>query len=356
MNLDPNADRYRAAFDLAPWGIAIVDRHGVLLEANPALLAMFHTTGPEVQGRRLTDLVHPQARDRINEMIQGLGAGRADCGPAECRCLRKDGSEFRALLRCAALRDGSGEIIHRLGILEEISMHRSAETGRRRPAAQVPQVPKMETVDAPAGGIAHDLNNLLMGIQGNISLLLLDKAPDHRDVSYLKNVEKSVTQASELTRRILGLARGGKQDATAADLRPPLEKSAGISGRARREITILLVEDEEMVANIGCQMMERLGYRVIVAPTGNEALALYEAKWAEIDLVILDLVMPGMGGGAVFDRIRAINPQAAVLLSSGYTLGGQTSEIIKRGCRGFIQKPFSIEQLKRKISESLPVD
>jgi CheY-like chemotaxis protein len=168
-------------------------------------------------------------------------------------------------------------------------------------------------------------------------------------------MEKSVTQASELTRRILGLAHGGKLDARAADLQSP-GKSVETSGRTRREITILLVEDEEMVANIGCQMMERLGYRVIVAPTGNEALAIYEANWAAIDLVILDLVMPGMGGGAVFDRIRAINPQAAVLLSSGYTLGDQTSEIINRGCRGFIQKPFSLEQLKRKISESLPVD
>jgi len=127
------------------------------------------------------------------------------------------------------------------------------------------------------------------------------------------------------------------------------------AGAARRDAnTILLVEDEEMVANIGRQMLERLGYRVIVAQTGDEALALYEKRRAEIDLVILDMIMPGMGGGTVFDRIRAIDPQAAVLLSSGYSLNGQALEIMKRGCRGFIQKPFSIEQLKQKISEILP--
>jgi len=61
--------------------------------------------------------------------------------------------------------------------------------------------------------------------------------------------------------------------------------------------TILLVEDEEMVANIGRQMLERLGHRVIVAQTGDEALALYEKRRAEIDLVILDMIMPGIGGG-----------------------------------------------------------
>ena len=94
---------------------------------------------------------------------------------------------------------------------------------------------------------------------------------------------------------------------------------------------------------------------MIVAQTGDEALALYEKRRAEIDLVILDMIMPGIGGGAVFDRIRGIDPQAAVLLSSGYSLNGQALEIMKRGCRGFIQKPFSIEQLKQKICEILPV-
>jgi len=118
--------------------------------------------------------------------------------------------------------------------------------------------------------------------------------------------------------------------------------------------TILLVEDEEMVADIGRQMLERLGYRALVARSGAEALALYEQRQAEIDLVILDMIMPGMGGGAVFDRLRSINPQAMVLLSSGYSLNGQALDILNRGCRGFIQKPFSIGQLEQKIREILP--
>jgi CheY-like chemotaxis protein len=117
--------------------------------------------------------------------------------------------------------------------------------------------------------------------------------------------------------------------------------------------TILLVEDEEMVADIGRQMLERLGYRTLVARAGDEALAFYAERRAEIDLVILDMIMPGLGGGAVFDRIRAINPEAAVLLSSGYSLNGQALEILKRGCRGFIQKPFNLEQLGQKIREAL---
>jgi PAS domain S-box-containing protein len=353
MDLDPNADRFHAVFDIAPLGIAIADRHGGLLEANPAFLAMFGCTRQEVLGRSFIDLAHPEERDRIAGLVQSIRDGRADSYQAEKRCIRRDGGEFWAEVRCTALRDGKGDVTQWVGIVEDVSARRDAEWERRRLAAQLQQARKMEAVATRAGGIAHDFNNLLMGIQGNISLLLLDKAPDHRDVAYLKNVEKSVMRASELTRQILGFARDGKHEVRAVAAGGPPEKTADMPGRARREIAILLVEDEEMVANIGRQMLERLGHRVVVAQSGDEALALYEKRRAEIDLVILDMIMPGMGGGAVFDRIRAIHPQAAVLLSSGYSLNGQALEIMKRGCRGFIQKPFSIEQLKQKIGEIL---
>jgi CheY-like chemotaxis protein len=117
--------------------------------------------------------------------------------------------------------------------------------------------------------------------------------------------------------------------------------------------TILLVEDEEMVADIGQQMLERLGYKVLLARTGQDALLLYEEHHRDIDLVILDMVMPGMGGGDVFAGLKTINPEVAVLLSSGYIMNGQAREILNGGCKGFIQKPFSIEQLSLKIRELL---
>jgi CheY-like chemotaxis protein len=117
--------------------------------------------------------------------------------------------------------------------------------------------------------------------------------------------------------------------------------------------TILLVEDEEIVAEIGLQMLERLGYRALVAQSGADALALFSRHQDEIDLVILDMIMPSMGGGVIFDRLRALKPEIPVLLSSGYSLNGQALDILKRGCRGFIQKPFNIEQLQQKILEIL---
>ncbi|MCK4790202.1 MAG: response regulator, partial [Desulfobacteraceae bacterium] len=69
--------------------------------------------------------------------------------------------------------------------------------------------------------------------------------------------------------------------------------------------------------------------------------------------VILDMIMPDMGGGETYGRLKAINPDIKVLLSSGYSIDGQAKEILERGCHGFIQKPFNLKQLSRKIREIL---
>ena len=74
-------------------------------------------------------------------------------------------------------------------------------------------------------------------------------------------------------------------------------------------------------------------------------------KWREIQLVILDIVMPEMSGDEVFERIKEINPDAKVLLSSGYSIDGQARSILDKGCDGFIQKPFSMGELSEKIRE-----
>ncbi len=113
--------------------------------------------------------------------------------------------------------------------------------------------------------------------------------------------------------------------------------------------TIMLVDDEKMIIEVGMAMLARLGYEVLTAADGKSALDLYRREMDRIGLVILDMVMPGMGGGEVFDRLKAFDPAVKVLLSSGYSLNGQASEIIQRGCVGFIQKPFSLSQLSAKL-------
>jgi CheY-like chemotaxis protein len=113
--------------------------------------------------------------------------------------------------------------------------------------------------------------------------------------------------------------------------------------------SILIVDDESMIVKVGKAMLEKLGYRVFAARSGQEALDIFLQHKEEINLVILDMIMPGMGGGQTYDRLREIDESVKVILSSGYTIDGQAKEIMKRGCNGFIQKPFSIEVFSREV-------
>jgi PAS domain S-box-containing protein len=124
-------------------------------------------------------------------------------------------------------------------------------------------------------------------------------------------------------------------------------------GLIRGSATILLVDDEQLIIDVGRAMLERLGYRVLVCTNGEEAVKVVTEMGAEIDLVILDMIIPGTDGGAIFDGMRQIQPDIPVLLCSGYAINGQADRILKRGCNGFIQKPYSISELSLKIRNVL---
>jgi len=117
--------------------------------------------------------------------------------------------------------------------------------------------------------------------------------------------------------------------------------------------TILLVDDEQMMLEIGRDLLQTMGYRVITAHDGEEAVEVYRERRGEIDLVLLDIVMPKMGGGQAYDCIKAMNPEVKVLLLSGYSIDGEATQILERGCSGFIQKPFNLEQLSRSVKAVL---
>ena len=117
--------------------------------------------------------------------------------------------------------------------------------------------------------------------------------------------------------------------------------------------TILLIDDEEMVLEVGERFLKVMGYQVLTARGGREAIEVYKKHRDTIDLVLLDIIMPHMKGGEVFDRLKEINPEVKVLLSSGYSIDGEASQILGRGCSGFIQKPFDMNQLSQTIGTIL---
>ena len=394
-------------------------------------------------------------------------------------------------------------------LVQEIDEHKRAEEEKENLQNKLYEIQKIEAIGTLASGIAHDFNNLLMGIQGYASLMLLQTTPDHAYYTNLKSIEASVQRGAELTRQLLGVARGGKYEVKPTNFNKLLENSIKMFGRTKKQIrihekyqediwtvevdrgqmgqvilnlcvnawqsmpgrgdlfiatsnvvleenythpygvspgdyvrismtdtgvgmdedvrqrifdpffttkkrsrgtglglasaygiiknhggiinvysekgrgstfniylpalkkgiekeektlsgdiergteTILIADDEEMVLQVGEEMLNVLGYKVFSAAGGNEAVEVYRKRQDEIDLIILDMIMPDMVGGEVYEAIRKINPEVKVLLSSGYSINGEATEILDRGCNGFIQKPFGVKNLSKKIREIL---
>jgi len=131
------------------------------------------------------------------------------------------------------------------------------------------------------------------------------------------------------------------------------EKTVPFGEMPRGKEAILVIDDEPLVLKICCEILQALGYEVYGAACGLEALNLLESRRREFDLVILDMVMPGLSGEETFDRLRAVAPALRILLASGYSIEGQARKLLERGCNGFIQKPYRVETLSRKIREIL---
>jgi len=113
--------------------------------------------------------------------------------------------------------------------------------------------------------------------------------------------------------------------------------------------TILLVDDDPSIREFGQELLERYGYRVLLAESGEEALLKFGAHSADIDMIILDLGMPGMGGYRCLTELLKMDSTARILIASGYGPVGQAQDALKAGARGFISKPYRIEDMLAAI-------
>jgi DNA-binding NtrC family response regulator len=120
-----------------------------------------------------------------------------------------------------------------------------------------------------------------------------------------------------------------------------------------RSKCILFVDDEEVVLDVGTMMLERIGYQVIGARNSAEAVEIFKQSGNEIDLVLLDLKLPDQSGAYTFNKLREIDPDARVIISTGYNETQEVFDLIDLGCLGMLQKPFSMEKLFAKVAEAL---
>ncbi|NQT71066.1 MAG: response regulator [Desulfobacteraceae bacterium] len=139
---------------------------------------------------------------------------------------------------------------------------------------------------------------------------------------------------------------------------PAIEAPAKIPATPKRALpqdsgTILLVEDEEIVRDVSRALLERLGYRVLAAVNGQEAVNIAKSYDGNIDLALLDIILPDIEGKEVYPQLMEARPNLKVIVCSGYSIDGPGREILDEGAQGFIQKPFNLTALLDKLEEVL---
>jgi len=496
--LRASEEKYRILVENASDAISVA-QDGVIKFLNQKTVAMSGYSKAEIAKIPFFDLIHPEDRDMVIDRHLKRLAGEKPPSTYSFRIINKTGRAFWVELNTVFINwEGRPAT---LNFIRDITQQRKLE-------AQFQYAQRMESLGTLAGGIAHDFNNLLMGIQGNASLILIDKESGNPNYEKLKNIEQYVQSGTDLTKQLLGFARGGKYETKPINLNDLIKNQNRLFGRTKKEInvhgryaqdlwfveadqgqiqqvlmnlyvnawqampgggdlythtenadldenyvkpfkiepgryvkisvtdtgmgmddrtkkrvfepffttkgmgrgtglglasvygivknhggfiniysekgegttfniylpasekeviegkkpseevvkgegTILLVDDEEMITDVGRQLLEELGYKVMVAKSGREAVTLYEKNKADIDIVILDMIMSDMSGGKTYDRLKEINPDIKALLSSGYSINGRAQQILDHGCNGFIQKPFNMKALSLKISEIL---
>jgi two-component system, cell cycle sensor histidine kinase and response regulator CckA len=510
--LNNSEQRFRALVERSFDAVTLADAEGNIIYESPNVPRI---TGLDIHsriGKSGFEIVHPDDLPRARSVFLNiLAEPGATVTNLEFRGVRSDGTVWIA--ECNAVN-----LLHDPNVRAIVINHRDIterkrlEKEREKLQADLFQVQKMEAIGTLAGGVAHDFNNILAGVMGNLSLLELGTRNNfgnnpERD-RYIQEIKELVQRGADLNNQLLGFARRGKTEVGPLDLAHAVEKTADMFGRTRRDLvihqdfasslmpvlmdyaqieqvllnlfinaghampdgghlilradnvdltseqtethgaapgrfvklvvadtgvgmdeatrarifepffttksvgkgtglglasvygiikghggiitveselgkgtafslflpttqiavkkaafqtqpihqgegTILVVDDESILLKSVAQMLASLGYDVLTAATGRDAIEIVREKKNKLSLVILDLTMPEMSGAKTYEAIRAIAPQLKVLLSSGYSIEGQAQELLARGCCGFLKKPYDLGIISAKLKEVL---
>jgi len=222
----------------------IMDPEYRVIQANQAICRILGKSETELFGKHCYELFHdhrsehPPAECPIRKM---LISGMVETVEMEMELLGK-----RFIVSVTPLLDDRGQIQKIIHIATDITYLKESEEEKKKLQDRLIQIQKMEAIGTLAGGIAHDFNNILMGLQGHISMFLHDMNPEHPYRVKLENMESYIRRGADLTKQLLGFARGGKYDVKPTNMNELLGKSADLFGRTRKEISIYRSFSEDL--------------------------------------------------------------------------------------------------------------
>jgi PAS domain S-box-containing protein len=513
MALRESEERYRYLFEHSPDSILLMNLTGdgppVIIDCNEATCQMHGYSKEEMIGRPISLLDSEMDRAQIPERAKRVMAG--EVVKFEGEHVRKDGSHFPVEVVARMVEIGGESVLQ--GIDRDISDRKRAEEEKRSLEAQLVQAQKMDAIGRLAGGIAHDINNVLGTVMGATSLLTDELGPDHPQSPTVETIALACSRGRDVTRNFLGYARKGtfikevlhpntlieetaklleatipkkikidcrlntdlwpvtgdrsliaqalmnvclnavdamegegtlriESDNTelngnqppiprnldpgryvrltvrdsgvgmdqetasnvfepffttkakgkgtglglsmvygtilshggavtlesvpgdgtsvflllpATDAAPDAPADLAVSTEETQDVggLVLLVEDESLLRHVGRKMLEKLGFSVVEAENGVSGVEAFKEHGSEIALVILDLVMPEMDGAEAFAELKKIDPDVAVLISSGFTDDEVVEELLANGAVGFVEKPFDLNSLREAVAAAL---
>ena len=504
-SLDLSPDEMKSVLDSTPAGIGIIK--GRIIEwVNDSFCSMLGYDQNFLIGQD-TNIFYADSReyDRVGRDLYPK-VKKHGTGLVETKLVKKDGKLLNCRIRASQLNkhDSSKGMIFVITDISELKMLQT----------QLHQAQKMEAIGVLAGGVSHDFNNILMGIQGHLSLMQFNLNDIEKTKSHTNQIERLVKTAAELTKRLLGFARGGKYQISVLNINDLIPLALNIFAPTRKDIivhesydqqlhfvdadhtqleqvfvnllinasqampeqgeifvktqnifidknhdypfevrsgkyikvtikdtgigmdhetqrkifdpffstkstddqkgrglglstvygiiknhdgfiivesdkghgasfhvclpasensevqeitedsqdivqmqkgseTILLVDDEPEIINIGKNFLEKLGYKPIIARNGIEAVEIFKIFQDEISLIVLDLIMPEMNGKQAFAEIKKIREDSKILISTGYAVDDKIEELLNKGCQGFIRKPFSLNEFSYALRKIL---
>ena len=490
-------EKLRNFFETARDVLYITSLDGKIVEINKRGEDLSGYSRRELLELNVIDLYkNPADRERVVNMVISNGY----VTDYEIEMQRKDGSIVHCLFASTVRKDKEGNTIGFQGSIQDITEKKLLEQ-------QLVQAQKMEALGNLAGGIAHNFNNILVGIMGYAEFLMSRKDEKDPDYKAVKTIFESTTRAAEMTRQLLNVARAGEHAArkihpesilknTLPLIKNLFDKNITVTTHIQKDITpiigdqgqleqcllnlcinaqdampeggellieidnqfieedyarshlearigeyvvltvsdtgigmtldvkqrifepffttkseqggtgmglatlygiiknhngfinvyseqgigttfrlylpvptahmeetppegipvtmrgtetILLIDDELHVLDMWGDLLEENGYTVFTAEDGSRGVEIYRERQNDIDLVILDYIMPGMGGGAVIENLTEIDEDVKILVASGYSENGQAKEILNGDTAGFIQKPATMKELLRKV-------
>lgn len=213
---------------------------------------------------------------------------------------------------------------------------------------------------------ANELNNLLQLIGESQAWLKAVIPPDVEAQKFFHILNTGTARAREVAATLEARAGGntkaiitvppGTKPATpepSAAVQAVISRQVEVMKTAGPNELILIVDDEEFILLLAQEVLTEAGYRVITAKDGLQALAIYRQLRDQISLVVLDFMMPVMDGEEVFEEMQLVNPKVPVVLSSGFAEQDRLRNMLSRGLRGFIPKPYTQDKLLNQIRQTL---